>query len=260
LIELDLNAAGYLIDLDGTLISGRTALPDARRLFDALAGRFVIVSNDAEHTPRQVARMLASIGLDIAPQRIVLAGTTAIDLIAQERPGARVLLLGSAPLRFYARRAGLRLETSRPDIVLVMRDRRFSYTKLAMAAEAITRGAELVVAAPDKTHPGPDGMPVPETGALAAAILACVGDIAYRVVGKPEAAVFEIGCARLALDPADAVMIGDNPHTDGAGAARMGMDFVPVHMGFVGRSPTGQGGRRNGAAALATVQQGEGHG
>lgn len=233
MIELDLNAKGYLIDLDGTLVSGRTVLPDARALLEAVSGRYVLVSNNAEHTPRQLSRLLQSIGLSVAEDRIVLAGTTAIDNIAAAFPAAALMLLGSQALRTYARRRGLRLEAPKPDIVLITRDRHFSYGKLAAAAKALTDGAAFHVAAPDLNHPGPQGEPVPETGALAAAILACAGQREYTVIGKPEKILFEAGCRLLGIGFCDAIMIGDNPQTDGLGASRLGMRFHHVHQGAI---------------------------
>lgn len=228
-----LNAAGYLIDLDGTLVSGRTVLPDAGWLLGEVGGRYAIVSNNAEHTPRQLSRMLNAMGLPIGEENLVLAGTTAIDIIAQETPGASIMLLGSASLAGYARARGLRTVKTNPDLVLVARDRHFTYAKLAAAAAAIASGAALVVAAPDGSHPGPDGMPVPETGALAAAILATTNLRDYRVIGKPERTLFELGCRRLGVTPSNAVMIGDNPDTDGLGASRVGMGFLQVERGFI---------------------------
>ncbi|WP_421359622.1 HAD-IIA family hydrolase [Agrobacterium rosae] len=233
--EIAFDAGGYLIDLDGTLISGRLVLPDARWLLKQVEDHYMVVSNNAEHTPDQLSRMLRSLGLPLASDRIILAGTTAIDCIAQRHPGASVLLLGSAGLRNYARRKGLRLHQERPDIVLVTRDRNFSYIKIATAAEALCDGAALFVAAPDLSHPGPTGKPVPETGALAAAILACAGPREYTVIGKPERILFEMACKRLGVTPADAVMIGDNPQTDGLGASRVGMQFWQVDNGLLRR-------------------------
>ncbi|PTM93540.1 HAD-IIA family hydrolase [Mycoplana dimorpha] len=231
--EPDLDADGYLIDLDGTLIAGRSVLPDALWLLEQVRGRFVIVSNNAEHTPHQLARALRAMGLGVAQEQLLLAGTAAIDTIAAEYPGASVLLLASASLRTYARRSGLRLDQPRPDIVLVARDRHFSYARLAEAADALSDGARFVVAAPDRNHPGANGKPVPETGALAAAILACVGPIPHRVIGKPEPALFEMGCARLGIAAQNALMIGDNPETDGLGSKRIGMRFLQVERGLI---------------------------
>ena len=231
--DLDLDADGYLIDLDGTLIAGRNLLPDAQWLLEQVRGRFVIVSNNAEHTSGQLARALRGMGLDVDKEQLLLAGTAAIDTMAEEYPGAAVLLLGSASLRTYARRKGLRLDAPRPDLVLVARDRHFSYARLAAAAEALSDGARFFVAAPDRNHPGANGKPVPETGALAAAILSCVGPIPHRVIGKPEPALFEMGCARLGVSARRALMIGDNPETDGLGSQRIGMRFLRVERGLI---------------------------
>jgi ribonucleotide monophosphatase NagD (HAD superfamily) len=88
--------------------------------------------------------------------------------------------------------------------------------------------ATVIVANPDQTHPGKDGTVVPETGALLSAILACTGDVAYRVIGKPEPPMFWKALALLGGDAANTVMIGDNVETDGRGALRTGMSFVHV--------------------------------
>jgi HAD superfamily hydrolase (TIGR01450 family) len=222
-------ASGFLVDLDGTLVSGRHVLPHATDLLERVRERFVIVSNDAEHTPALLARRLRLHGLLVPADRIVLAGTTAIDAIAREMPGAQLLLLGSRALQLHALHRGLRSAYERvPDVVLLARDRLFSFGRLTAAANALRAGVRLVVANPDRTHPGVDGAIVPETGALLAALLACAGPVPYTVVGKPEAALFQAGLRRLGCAAEDAVMIGDNPDTDGEGARRLGIRFLPV--------------------------------
>jgi HAD superfamily hydrolase (TIGR01450 family) len=230
-------AQAFLVDLDGTLISGNKVLPGAVGLVEALQDRLVLISNDAEHTPWQLARALNRMGLRIAAERMVLAGTTALDMIAQERPGARVMLLGSRALRLYAQRAGLQPLRDDPDVVLVARDRHFSYGKLAAAANAIRHGAELIVANPDLVHPGEAGTVVPETGALLSAILACAGPAPYRVVGKPEPELFRRALACIGAAASEAVVVGDNPATDGAGADRLGMRFFCVQQGLTQALP-----------------------
>jgi len=50
--------------------------------------------------------------------------------------------------------------------VLVARDRYFTYRKLALAANAVSHGAQLFVAAPYRSHPGPHGQPIPETSSF----------------------------------------------------------------------------------------------
>lgn len=220
--------SAYLIDLDGTLIRGGAALPFAASLLDRLKGRFVLLSNDAEHMPEQLSRTLRTMNLHVPPERIVLAGATAVDLVAREMPGARVMLLASTVLRTYARRLGIELVETGGDVVLLGRDRQFNFARLAAAANAVRDGAELIVANPDRTHPGKDRTVVPETGALLSAVLACTGEIPYRVIGKPEPPMFWKALSLLGAEAAGAVMIGDNVETDGRGALRAGMSFVHV--------------------------------
>lgn len=222
---------GFLIDLDGTLASGNHLLPGARDLIEATADRFAIVSNDSEHTPDQLARRFREWRLPIPVERIVLAGVAALETAAEKRPGTRLLLLGSPALRRMARNMGFELAERNVDTVIVARDRQFSYTKLAIAARAVRDGAEVLVAAPDLSHPGADGYPVPEAGALAAALFAVTGPVPHRVIGKPQPELFRHACNRIGIAPQHCVVIGDNPRTDGAGASGLGVPFWQVMPG-----------------------------
>lgn len=222
------DAAGYLVDLDGTLLSGGSLLPGAIAFLSRLRAPFVILSNDSEHVPQQIASLFRKHGLPLGRRDVILAGAVAVELVAERHPGASVMLLGSPALAVLAQKLGLRLESATPDIVLLARDRSFSFDKLAAAARAVQRGARVILACPDTSHPGPRGEPVPEVGALAAALFACVGPVPHEVVGKPEATLFRIGCERLGTTPAECLMIGDNPLTDGAGASRAGIAFCQV--------------------------------
>lgn len=224
-------AGAYLVDLDGTLISDRKLLPGADRLLALMNGRFVLVSNDAEHTPAQLAPLLLRIGLAVDANKILLAGTCALDMIARERKNVRLMLLGSAALQAYGRDLGLEITMSEPDIVLIGRDRAFNYDKLSLAANAVRDGAELIATNPDLVHPGPHGAITPETGALLNAVLACTGAVPHRIIGKPEPELFQRALSLLGVAASEAVMVGDNPHTDGLGAHRLGIGYVAVEPG-----------------------------
>jgi HAD superfamily hydrolase (TIGR01450 family) len=221
-------AGGYLIDLDGTLLAGSSLISGAISFLSKLPAPFVILSNDSEHVPQQIAGIFRKNGLPLGRRDVILSGAVAVEIIAERSPGANVMLLGSPALSVLAQKLGLRLAAANPDIVLLARDRAFSFDRLAAAAKAVHRGAHVVLACPDTSHPGPNGEPVPEVGALAAALFACVGPVPHEVIGKPEATLFRIGCERLGIAPAQCLMIGDNPLTDGAGASRAGIAFCQV--------------------------------
>ncbi|MGV8830408.1 MAG: HAD-IIA family hydrolase [Devosia sp.] len=225
------NHRGFLIDLDGTLVSGRQLLPGARALLQAVEGRYAIVSNDSEHTPEQLARRFRDWKITIDPDRIVLAGVAALEAAAARRPGSRLMLLGSPGLRRMARNMGFELTDTRPETLIVARDRQFSYLRLGLAARAVKDGADVLLACPDLSHPGADGYPVPEAGALAAALFAVTGPVPHKVIGKPQAGLFHSASSRIGVAAEHCVVIGDNPKTDGAGALALGVPFWQVQPG-----------------------------
>ena len=116
----------------------------------------------------------------------------------------------------------------RADLVLLGRDERFAYDKLARMANEIERGALLVATNPDGMHPGALVRSVRETGAFLGAVLARVSPQAVRVIANPGPALFEESFRRLSVAPADCVMIGDNPDTDVSGAERVGIRTLLV--------------------------------
>jgi HAD superfamily hydrolase (TIGR01509 family) len=58
-----------------------------------------------------------------------------------------------------------------------------------------------------------------------------------RGVQKPDPAIFDLACTELRIEPAAAVMVGDNPDNDGA-ATRLGIRFVLVAADPAERSGT----------------------
>jgi len=234
------NAAGIILDLDGTLIRETELLDGAARLLELFADRFVIASNNSSDTSETLSARLSCIGLKVAPERLLLAGEEALQLIAMRHPGARVLLLAAPALHVRALTLGLRPDNREGEVVLLCRDTEFSYEKLRRVTDHLRRGAPFFVANPDLTHPGADGRRVPETGALLAAVVACAdGDVSPQIIGKPHAHLYTRALACLSLQSHQAVMIGDNPDTDTAGARAQGIPtlLIGAHRDAVARDP-----------------------
>lgn len=230
---------GAILDLDGTLIREGYVMPGAARLLAHFADRFVIASNNSSDTAVTLSARLARLDLTVAPDRIVLAGEEALRLIAAQHPGARIMLLASAALTDHARALGLDPDSVGGDIVILCRDTTFDYRKLRRASDLLRQGAAFFVANPDLTHPGANGSHVPETGSLLAAVIACAGPVRATIIGKPEPHLYTAALARLGLVPHEAVMIGDNPETDTAGAEALGIPTLLIgpHRDAVARDP-----------------------
>ncbi|MFY7959659.1 MAG: HAD-IIA family hydrolase [Elsteraceae bacterium] len=219
---------GLLLDLDGTLIRGGAPIAGAIDFVARHQSRLAIVSNNSSDTPKTLAAQLRRMGFSINPEQIFLAGAVAVEQIAALHPEARSMLLGSPALRAFATQEGLILEDQSPDLVLLARDESFDYGKLARSANAIRRGATFYVTNADVSHPGAEGSVVPEAGALMLAVMGVVGRSPDRVFGKPHGLLLARAMAFLGLRDHEAVMIGDNPATDGVGASEAGVGYVEV--------------------------------
>lgn len=220
-----------LCDLDGCLVSGATVLPGARAFVEKARARLMVLSNNSTDTGASLSARLAQGGLAVAPERMVLAGVAAIELVANRAPGARVFVCGSGATVGHAVACGLQADETSPEFVILTRDTGFTYDRLQTVLRYLTAGARLVVANADSSHPGADGVPVPETGALLAAVRECLPGQAFEVIGKPGLALFRVALERLGVMPGEAVLVGDNPVTDGAGAEAAGVDFIQIGEG-----------------------------
>lgn len=216
-----------LCDLDGCLISGDVVLPGAEALLQRAGDRLTILSNNSTDTPETLSARVGAMGLTVPPARIVLAGTAAVEHLAA-LPGARTRLYASAALRAHAAASGLAQEDAAPSHVLLAKDLSYGYAELNETIGLLSRGARLVVANPDVSYPGPDGLPVPETGSFLAAILSVLPDLSYDVIGKPGPALYRSALKRYREAPQKVLAIGDNPLTDAEGARRLGLDFLLV--------------------------------
>lgn len=220
--------AAVLADLDGCLIAGDRVLPQVPELFDRCGARLWIVSNNSTDTAVGLSRRLAALGLDMPAARITLAGEETLRALAQDSPGARIALFAAPPLHDLARRLGLVPDMERAETVVLARDTGLTFAGLERMAALVHRGAGLRLTNPDPSHPGPDGAPVPETGAILAALSAVTVPGRLSCLGKPAPDLIRKTLARAGVLPAAAVYIGDTPATDGRAAAAAGVEFVQI--------------------------------
>ncbi len=223
------SALGYLLDWDGCIAVSNKLVPAAIRFMQAHPTRIAIVSNNSTNTVGDFLSILDAAGLCLDPEQIILAGVETLRRAAEDRT-LPTLVLSDPRMRAEARRLGVVLGAGQPERVILLRDTRFSYSRLEKAADALSRGARLLVANPDTSHPGSDGRRKPETGAWLAAIRACtdVPDDRIEIIGKPKPTLFKQGCAALGLAPDEILMIGDNPSTDILGAESLGIRSLLV--------------------------------
>jgi HAD superfamily hydrolase (TIGR01450 family) len=228
-----------LLDLDGCLWVGEEACEGAVDAVAALreaGAKVLFLTNTVRLAPEEVVRKLWRLGFQASLAEVLTVGAA---LQFQLSGGGRgsAFVVGSDALIEHVSAAGLRILNRTPfatraDVVVVGAHDGFTYDELRIAAQAVSRGAELIAATRDRTFPMPDG-PWPASGAVLAAIEHATGRSADLVVGKPEPAMYE--AARDRLGPGRILGVGDLLEVDVAGARRAGLDSALVLTGGTSR-------------------------
>ena len=241
---------GFLIDAYGVLVDASAALPGARsfltRLRDARRD-FVVVTNDASRTPRQLTDSLQARGIEVDISQVVSSGWLLRPWFASRGlAGARTVVLGPEGSLQNARDAGAQLVGIGEDADVVVIGDEAGYPLLesvdrtaSMVIRRVRAGATplVVVPNPDVVYPKSPGEVGLTSGAIAlmlqAAVQAVLGSDAPRCefLGKPHPPLFQEGLRRLQIDARRAVMIGDQLDTDIRGAIGAGIDAAMVLTG-----------------------------
>jgi HAD superfamily hydrolase (TIGR01450 family) len=249
-----------LVDLDGVVYRGAAPVPGVAAVLADRVVRgdtVVYVTNNSMHFRADYVTRLEGLGAPVTPDRVVSsARATALFLRGPEidPPVRRVLVLGAGGLERECRDAGLDVVTAahaasrlaregldgwdaagHPDAVVVGLDPQLTYQKLAVAVDAVRRGARFVATNRDPIFPTERGTR-PGAGSIVAAVEAAAQQTPVSI-GKPDPLLLEmaIRAAGSGLTRDDAVMIGDGIATDLAAAHRLGIPCVLMLTGVTSR-------------------------
>ncbi|MBC8088945.1 MAG: HAD-IA family hydrolase [Phycisphaerae bacterium] len=240
--DLRLRHQAVLFDAYGVLVDASGARPGAAAAVATLrrAGQpFLVVTNDASRSPEHAAARLGRLGIDAEPEHILSSGMMIAPALREmEREDLRVVVLGTEDSAEYARAPGVHVvapTVMNPADVVVIADEGGPETLaimddvLSMIIASVRDGMtpRLLLANPDLIYPsGADSFGF-TAGALALmlerALELVLGNRAptFEALGKPSPRIFLEALARVGVS--DAVMIGDQLHTDIAGAHSVGM-------------------------------------
>lgn len=232
--------AGILCDLEGTLYSGDTPLPGASRLVPRLRAAgipFRFVTNTTSRSRRSLVERLSSMGIGVSAGEIVSAPVAGAAL-ARER-GHRVI----APflstdvledLEGFTLQGGTAAPGQEPADAIILGDlgERWNHALLQEAFEYLQAGAEFITCSRDRVYRR-HGSLVLDAGPFVAALEFASGGMAL-LAGKPSPVMYETAIAQLGLPGAQrsrVVMIGDDMHSDIAGAQQAGLVAWAVETG-----------------------------
>ncbi|MFB6220733.1 MAG: HAD-IIA family hydrolase [Halolamina sp.] len=231
-----------ILDVDGTVVRGETALPGATEGLSDLADRGIrrlFVSNNPTRRPEEYAEKLGTAGIDAAADEVLNAATSTIAYLRRNHAEGRVYLVGEPGLYDQLTDAGFAVDVAgehaasapAPDVAVVSIDREFDYATLSEALRVVRANEIPIVGTdPDAVIPAAEG-DVPGSGA----IIAAVSDVAERepaaVLGKPHGLTRELALNRLGVPAGACLVVGDRLDTDIALGAQSGMTTVLVRSG-----------------------------
>ncbi len=231
--------AHLVIDMDGVLYRGDEPLPKLREFFAYLRQRpipFILATNNSTQTPEQYTAKLARMGVDILPAEILTSGQATARFLAREYPaGTRVHVFGMPSLRQALEEEGFVLADEDVAVVVASMDREVTYEKLKRATLLIRGGARFVATNRDPTVPSAEGLLLPGTGTMIAALETASG-VTPTVIGKPEPTMFELAMAQMGARPETTATIGDRLDTDILGGQRAGLTTICVLSGSTSRA------------------------
>ncbi|GEE03183.1 hypothetical protein nbrc107696_36290 [Gordonia spumicola] len=220
-----------LVDLDGTLFAGASALPHAVDAVNAASGSVLFVTNNASRSPEDVASHLDSLGFSATADQVVTSAQAGATLVAERVPaGSRVLVVGARSLRDEIAARGLVVVDSaddEPAAVVQGHSPDTGWAELSEAALAVRGGATWVACNVDTTLPNERGLLV-GNGSMVAAVKSATG-AQPLVAGKPAAPIMRDALSR--SEGRRPLVIGDRLDTDIAGAHAVGLDSLLVLTG-----------------------------
>jgi glycerol 3-phosphatase-2 len=222
-----------LVDLDGTLYAGPSAVPGAVEAIATAQDRGVrtsYVTNNASRRPSDVAAHLADLGFPATTEDVRTSSQAGAAMLAAQLPeGARVLVVGTSALAEEVTHRGLRVVDSAEgaDAVVQGHSPDTGWRNLAEATLAVRQGAVWVATNVDPTLPTERG-PMPGNGSLVG-VVAIASGAEPQVAGKPAPALIQE--ALRASGRERGLVIGDRLDTDIQGGNAAGLPTLVVLTG-----------------------------
>ena len=225
-----------LMDMDGVLVRGRTAIPGAPEFIEKLndAGvEYLVLTNNPMHTPKDLAHRLHTTGINIPETRIFTSAIAAARFMRSQRPEGKAFVIGESGLTTAIHNAGYVITDHEPDYVVLGETYGYSLETITKAIRLIMAGANFLATNPDPSGPTEDGI-VPACGAMAALIEKATGKSPF-FVGKPNPLMMRTALNYLGVHSEETVMIGDRMDTDVVAGVNAGMRTILVLTGVTKR-------------------------
>src|SRR5215208_6553778 len=223
----------FLLDMDGTFYLGDHLIEGALEFIKVVRqqGReYLFLTNNSSKDSGQYAEKITRLGLPIGREKILTSGEATAMHVQNQKPGARVFVVGTSALENEFHERGFTLTDATPDFVILGFDTTLTYTKLWKMCDLVRAGVPYIATHPDYNCPTETGF-MPDIGATLAFVKASTGREPDLVVGKPNRLFVEKAAERTGIPVSNMCMIGDRLYTDIALGQVTGIPTILVLSG-----------------------------
>ena len=223
----------FLLDMDGTFYLGENLIPgslDFIRRVEETGRDFLFLTNNSSHNADFYVQRLKRMGLNVGREKVLTSGEATAAVLLEKYPGKRAFVLGNEFLLEEMREAGVTVDQTDPEIVVVGYDTTLDYKKMTAVCDFVRAGLPYIATHPDFNCPTETGF-APDIGAIMAFIEASTGRRADLVVGKPHTGIVQAALRRTGLQVGQMAMVGDRLYTDVETGLKSGMLSILVMSG-----------------------------
>ena len=223
----------FLLDMDGTFYLGENLIPgslDFIRRVEETGRDFLFLTNNSSHNADFYVQRLKRMGLNVGREKVLTSGEATAAVLLEKYPGKRAFVLGNEFLLEEMREAGVTVDQTDPEIVVVGYDTTLDYKKMTAVCDFVRAGLPYIATHPDFNCPTETGF-APDIGAIMAFIEASTGRRADLVVGKPHTGIVQAALRRTGLQVGQLAMVGDRLYTDIETGLKSGMLSILVMSG-----------------------------
>ena len=223
----------FLLDMDGTFYLAENLIPgslDFIRRVEKTGRDFLFLTNNSSHNADFYVQRLKRMGLNVGREKVLTSGEATAAVLKEKYPGKRAFVLGNEFLLEEMREAGVTVDQTAPEIVVVGYDTTLDYKKMTAVCDFVRAGLPYIATHPDFNCPTETGF-APDIGAIMAFIEASTGRRADLVVGKPHTGIVQAALRRTGLAVGQLAMVGDRLYTDIETGLKSGMLSILVMSG-----------------------------
>ncbi|MCL1984043.1 MAG: HAD-IIA family hydrolase [Methanomassiliicoccaceae archaeon] len=231
------DVSGFMIDMDGTVYKGGSAIPGAQDFIKRVKHRnipFVFLTNNSSSDREHYFNKLIKMGFDVSIDDILTSTAATIRYIKKYHSGGTVYPVGTPKFVKEVENAGITTDDKDPDIVLLSFDTSITYEKMNNAYQFLMNGAEFIATHPDDLCPTEDGYDI-DIGPFIRFFESMTGTKA-TVIGKPNPLMAEMAADKMNVPKEKMVMIGDRIYTDMRLAENSNIRSIMVLSGEAKRS------------------------